>query len=336
MLTWLPDRARIIVTWRQLDDVHSVHTSFVHLDRHWVNRMRMAVRNDETGVWDYTDFPDAPPPVPPVPQRANFIQLNSGKYGAAADLIRSFVRVTCVIPVQIDGFPRPQKTGYGLVVDAERGLVVVSRAIVPFDLCDITVTVADSIQVDGRVQFLHPLQNYAIISYDPSLVLAPVQSARLSQEMIKLGADTIFIGFNQNLRVTAANTTVTDITTVTIPASSIAPRYRAINVDAITVDTSLAPQCGSGVLVAQDGTVEALWLTYTGDRHPSTRREMDYHLALATPTLLPVIEQLQKGKTTKPRILSMEFQVIQMSQARVLGVSESMPPLVSSSSSARP
>lgn len=318
----IPDRARIIVTWRQLDDVHSVHTSFVHLDRHWVNRMRMAVRNDETGVWDYTDFADAPPPVPPVPQRANFIQLNSGKYGAAADLIRSFVRVTCVIPVQIDGFPRPQKTGYGLVVDAERGLVVVSRAIVPFDLCDITVTVADSIQVDGRVQFLHPLQNYAIISYDPSLVLAPVQSARLSQEMIKLGADTIFIGFNQNLRVTAANTTVTDITTVTIPASSIAPRYRAINVDAITVDTSLAPQCGSGVLVAQDGTVEALWLTYTGDRHPSTRREMDYHLALATPTLLPVIEQLQKGKTTKPRILSMEFQVIQMSQARVLGVSE--------------
>lgn len=46
----------------------------------------------------------------------------------------------------------------GLVIDAAKGLVVISRAIVPYDLCDISITIADSIVVEGKVVFLHPLQ----------------------------------------------------------------------------------------------------------------------------------------------------------------------------------
>ena len=55
----------------------------------------------------------------------------------------------------------------GVVIDAEKGLVVISRAIVPYDLCDIYITIADSIIVEGKVVFMHPLQNYAIVRYDP-------------------------------------------------------------------------------------------------------------------------------------------------------------------------
>jgi pro-apoptotic serine protease NMA111 len=72
-------------------------------------------------------------------------------------------------------------------VDAEKGFVVVSRAVVPYDLCDISITVAESIIVEGKVLFLHPLQNYAVVQYDPRLVQAPVQSARLSSEHVKQG-----------------------------------------------------------------------------------------------------------------------------------------------------
>lgn len=72
-------------------------------------------------------------------------------------------------------------------MDAEKGLVVVSRAVVPYDLCDISITVAESIVVEGTVLFLHPLQNYAVVQYDPTLVKAPVQSARLSSEHITQG-----------------------------------------------------------------------------------------------------------------------------------------------------
>ncbi|KAL9120781.1 MAG: hypothetical protein Q9187_002666 [Circinaria calcarea] len=316
------DRARVVVTYKHLRDLHTLNTSIICVDRHWSSKMRMAIRNDRTGLWDYSDIADPLPASPPVPRTAEFVRLDSISYPAAADVIRSFVRVVCTMPVKLDGFPKARKIGFGVVVDAEKGLVIVSRAIVPYDLCDLSVTVADSIIVDAKVLFMHPLANYAIIQYDPSLVRAPVQTARLATETIKQGASTIFLGFNHNLRVVVAKTTVTDITTVAIPSNTAAPRYRAINLDAITVDTNLSGQCGNGVLVAEDGTVEALWLSYLGERSPHNK-DVEYHLGLATPTLLPIISQIRAGVVPDLRILNVETNTIQMSQVRIMGVSES-------------
>ncbi|GLA33027.1 hypothetical protein AnigIFM63326_001897 [Aspergillus niger] len=284
--------------------------------------MRLAVRNDDTGLWDFSDLADPIPALPPVPRKADFIQLDGVSQPAAADIVRSFVRVSCTMPLKLDGYPQAKKTGFGLVVDAEKGLVVVSRAIVPYDLCDINVTVADSIIVNAKVVFLHPLQNYSIIQYDPSLVQAPVQSAKLATDYIKQGQDTIFVGFNQNFRIVVAKTAVTDITTVSIPANASAPRYRAINLDAITVDTGLSGQCSNGVLIGEDGVVQALWLNYLGERTSNSHKDVEYHLGFATPSLLPVLSKVQQGEMPELRILNMESYVVQMSQARIMGVSE--------------
>ncbi|KAK3353659.1 trypsin-like cysteine/serine peptidase domain-containing protein [Lasiosphaeria hispida] len=318
----IPDKARVVITYKHLRDLHTLNTTIIYVDRHWSKKMKLAVRNDETGLWDFSSLADALPAVPPVPRTASFIQLEHTSHPAVADLVRSFVHVNCTMPVKLDGFPKNRKWGMGLVIDADKGLVAISRAIVPYDFCDISITIADSIIVEGKVVFLHPLQNYAIVQYDPKLVDAPVLSAKLSTEEITQGASTYFIGYNRIGRIVHAATTVTEIFAVTIPANSGAPRYRAVNVDAITVDTSLSGQCGSGVLVAQDGTVQALWLTYLGERSPTTHRDEEYHLGLATPTLLPVMSQIQKGIAPKLRMLSVEFRSIQMSQARPMGVSE--------------
>ncbi|CAK7564382.1 MAG: hypothetical protein SEPTF4163_002271 [Sporothrix epigloea] len=318
----IPDKARVVVTYQHLRDFHTLHTAIIYVDRHWSSKIRMAVRNDSSGLWDFSDLGDPLPALPPVPRTASFIQLKNMPHPAVADLVRSFVHVNCYMPLKLDGFPKNRKWGMGLVIDADKGLVVISRAIVPYDLCDITITIADSIVVEGKVVFLHPLQNYAIIQYDPSLVDAPVQSARLSSEELSQSAPTNFIGYNRISRVVHAATTVTEVFAVAIPANPGAPRYRAVNVDAITVDTNLSGQCGSGVLVSDDGTVRALWLTYLGERSPSTHRDEEYHLGLATPTLLPVIEQIQRGVVPKLRMLPVEVRAIQMSQARLMGVSE--------------
>ncbi|KAJ4389708.1 hypothetical protein N0V93_007180 [Gnomoniopsis smithogilvyi] len=318
----IPDKARIVVTYKHLRDLHTLNTTVIYIDRHWSSKMKLAVRNDESGLWDFTDLADPLPPVPPVPRKASFIQLEHTSHPAVAELVKSFVHVNCTMPVKLDGFPKNRKWGMGLVIDADKGLVVISRAIVPYDLCDISITIADSIVVEGKVVFLHPLQNYAIIQYDPKLVDAPVQSAKFSTEQITQGASTYFIGYNRIGRVVHTATSVTEIFAVAIPANSGAPRYRAVNVDAITVDTSLSSQCGSGVLVAPDGAVQALWLTYLGERSPSTHRDEEYHLGLAAPTLLPVVSKIQNGIVPKLRMLSVEFRSIAMSQARLMGVSE--------------
>ncbi|KAK4674847.1 hypothetical protein QC763_124240 [Podospora pseudopauciseta] len=322
VLKGIPDKSRVVVTYKHLRDLHTLNTTIIFVDRHWAKKMKLAVRNDKTGLWDFTNLADPLPPIPPVPTKARFIQLEHTSHPAVADLVRSFVHVQCTLPVKLDGFPKNRKWGMGLVVDAEKGLVVISRAIVPYDLCDISITIADSIVVEGKVVFLHPLQNYAIIQYDPKLVEAPVLSAKLGNEQISQGASTYFIGYNRIGRIVHAATTVTESFAVTIPANSGAPRYRAVNFDAITVDTSLSGQCGSGVLVAQDGTVQALWLTYLGERSHSTHRDEEYHLGLATPTLLPVLKQIQDGIVPKLRMLPVELRAVQMLQARLMGVSE--------------
>ncbi|EGP86655.1 Peptidase, trypsin-like protein [Zymoseptoria tritici IPO323] len=318
----IPDRARVVVRYKHLRDMHTLNTSIMLVDRHWHKNMRMAVRNDETGLWDFTDLSEPLPPADPVPRKANFISMEGAQHKAAVSIVQSFVRVSTSLPVKIDGFPKARKIGFGLVIDAEKGLVVVSRAIVPYDMCDISITIADSIIVEGKVVFLHPLQNYAIIQYDPKLVDAPVKSAKLATKSIKQGEETIFFGFNQNLRPVVAKTAVTDITTVAIPASASTPRYRAVNLDAITVDTSLSSQCGSGVLIAEDGTVQALWLTYLGERNPHNSKDVEYHLGFAVPALLPVVEQVRSGAKPNLRILNLETQTVQMSQSRIMGVSE--------------
>lgn len=318
----IPDRSRVVLSYKHIRDLHTRGTSIVYVDRHWHPKMRLASRNDTTGLWDFKEIGAPKPAAAPKVGHADFIQLDGIPYAAAAEIVRSFVRVSCNMPVKLDGFPAARKTGYGLVIDAEQGLVLVSRAIVPYDLCDITITVADSIIVDGKVVFMHPLQNYTIVKYDPSLVQAPVKTAILSTQNIKQGADTIFVGFNQNFRVVVAKTTVTDITTVAIPANASAPRYRAINLDAITVDTGLSSQCSNGVLIGMDGVVQALWLNYLGERTPSTHRDVDYHLGLSTPVVLPIISRIRQGDIPNLRILNMESYVVQMSQVRIMGVSE--------------
>jgi pro-apoptotic serine protease NMA111 len=207
----------------------------------------------------------------------------------------------------------------GLVIDAQKGLVVVSRAIVPYDLCDITITIADSIFVEAKVVFLHPLQNYCIIQYDPNLVDAPVQSAKLGNTDLAQGAETHFVGYRAGRFVHAA-TTVTEIRAVVIPANSDEPRYRALNVDGIYVDTTLAGRCRSGALVGADGTVQALWLTFLGKYNDTTKTDEEYYVGMATPTLLPVISQ--QSIVPKLRMLPVEFRNIAMSTARVMGVSD--------------
>lgn len=318
----IPDRTRVVISYRQIRDLHTKGTQIVYVDRHWHPKMRMAVRNDESGVWDFSDLADPIPAKPPVSMKASFIRLDGISQPAVAEIVRSFVRVSCIMPLKLDGYPQAKKTGFGLVIDAEKGLVIVSRAIVPYDLCDINITVADSIIVSGKVVFLHPLQNYTIIQYDPSLVDAPVKSARLSTDYIKQGHDTIFVGFNHNRCPVVAKTSVTDITTLSIPANGSSPRYRAINTDAITVDTGLSAQCSNGVLMSEDGVVQALWLNYLGERSPNSHKDKEYYLGLATPYVLPVTSKIQQGVTPQLRILNMESYVVQMSQARVMGVSQ--------------
>jgi pro-apoptotic serine protease NMA111 len=273
--------------------------------------MKLARRNDRTGLWDFSNTAELILAQTPTPVKASFIQLDST---AVTKIIQSSVRVSCTIPLRLDGFHKNYTTGFGVVVDASAGLVCVSRAIIPHSACNVNIIVADSIEVGGEVVFLHPFENYALLKYNPDLVQAPVKSAQLSAENMKLGQATIFVGLTDS-RVVFAKATVTDIATTAIPENTSTPRYHAINPDFIDVDTSLSYECPTGVLINEDGIVQALWLNYLG-------RKGYYHRGFATPSLLPIVSQIQQGHTPKLRTLDVEWDVISMDNARTRKVSE--------------
>ncbi len=319
----IPDKARVVVTYHSLSNIHALKTTIVYVDRHWTKDMTLAVRNDNTGLWDINELADPLPPVPLARQKASsFMRLEHIPHPAVADLVRSFVHVdcSCKTPIQPGNLEQLSSSGVGLVVDADKGIVVVSRAIVPSDLCDISVTIASSILVEAKILFLHPLQNYAVLQYDASTVDAPVLTARLSPVEISQGEPVYFVGYKElwGDRPRAHH----HLSEISAGCASglVLPRYKALNIDVLTVGTKLAEQCGSGVLVANDGTVRALWLTFPGEK--TDKGISKPHHGLSTAILLPVITQIREGAYPKLRVLPAEFRPITLSDARLMGVTE--------------
>lgn len=145
----IPDRARVPVVYYSIADTHTILVAVVQVERHW-SSFRLAVRNDNTGLWDFTDLGEALPPKPLKPSTKHFIQLDDS-LGPAKNLIRCLVKVNFYMPCRLDGFPRSRKQGTGVIVDKEKGLVIVSRSIVPTSMGDLTLNVADSLVIPAKV-----------------------------------------------------------------------------------------------------------------------------------------------------------------------------------------
>lgn len=182
---------------------------------------------DETGLWD---FHDIGPPLPAKPLKSITASLpDYSSLGPTEDLMKSMVKVSYYIPIRLDGFPKNRKFGSGLIIDAEKGLVVVSKAIVPYDLGDLHLTFADSVIIPGKVLFVHSTQNFSIVQYDPKLIGdTPIKTPKFSDIKLKQGMKAHLLAFNHNQKPVHTEVTVTDTTAVTIPISS-TPRPRAVN-----------------------------------------------------------------------------------------------------------
>ncbi|ROT36173.1 PDZ domain-containing protein [Sodiomyces alkalinus F11] len=321
----IPDRARVTFTYREISNRHTLRTAVIPINRHWPSKMKLVTRNDTTGLWDFTLLADALPPVAPErPFKAAFPkprrqrQQQTNVEATVGEITRSIVQVHCATPVHvlIDSSGLRGYKSAGLVLDAARGIVLVSRHLVRSSLCDVTVTIADSIVVPAKVIFLHPTQGYCLIRYDAALVDAPVRSAKLSEEQVEAGDAGVFVGGSDDLEMSCAPTTVTSTVLVDIDTFSL-PGYRPINTNVVSVDTIWGSRCGSGALVSLiDGKVLAVWQeTASGDSTVC--------YGLPGPTILNALSEFLAGGETVPRLRMLPAELVAISklQARMRGVS---------------
>src|SRR5581483_3861163 len=219
---------RTTIRYITIDDPNSSQLRSLRMDRRWFPAHHCD-RNDREGLWDCHDLPAGPAPKPIKVSSTEFPQFKGPRLQALAP---SLAMVTFDMPYSISGIIERNYHGTGLVVDAQRGLVVVDRNTVPVAVGDVTVTFAGTVQVPGRVVYVHPLHNLAVVAYDPKLLgNTPVKSAKLAPSELTAGEPVWVVGLGADSTMHSRSTQIASIDPLELPLSR-TMRFRDSNLEA--------------------------------------------------------------------------------------------------------
>jgi S1-C subfamily serine protease len=198
-----------------------------------------------------------PAPAPPKPGHTALKKYDNAQVRAIAP---SLVVVTFDLPYTVSGVADRHYYGTGLIVDKDRGLVLVDRNTVPVAIGDVTVTFAGSLEVKARVEQLHPLHNFAIISYDPAAINdTAVEEATFNNTELKPGDKVRVVGIKGDHQLVHQEATVSSVGPLVLPLSRTL-RFRDSNVEGISLVN--APTDFDGVMVDRRGRVMAMWSSF--------------------------------------------------------------------------
>jgi len=261
VLQTISDGERFSVHFFQLVNSRQKMQRVVTMDRRWFPASS-CYRDDVKGLWPCEEWPAKTLVSKPQPSTTRFV---TSETPALQRMVQSLVRVNFDMTYVVEGITETRYTGAGLLIDIERGWVLVDRDTVPTTLGDVTIIFAGSLEVPGHVEFVHPQHNFAMVSYDPTLIGdTPVRNVTFSDEPLAPGDDVWLIGSKMNHKLISHKTTVAEIDMLSLPLPSV-PRYRATNLEVISL-TSQANTVG-GVLTDKDGAVQALWSSFGYQRN---------------------------------------------------------------------
>ena len=124
------------------------------------------------------------------------------------------------MPYTVSGVSEQHYYGTGLVVDAGRGLVAVDRNTIPEAVGDVRVTFGGSLEIPGRVAYVHPLHNLALVAYDPALIGdTPVTAARFAARVPETGEDLWVVGMRNGEKLVSQSAVFASFEPVAYPLS---------------------------------------------------------------------------------------------------------------------
>jgi S1-C subfamily serine protease len=251
----LADGSRAQIRFITMDSPQNSVVRAFEMDRVWFPVMRCA-RDDSTGIWPCEELGAGPDREPPQTGSTVMTKYDDPRVAAIAS---SLVVVTFDLPYTVSGVSDRHYYGTGLIVDKERGLVLVDRNTVPVAIGDVTVTFAGSLEVDATVEQLHPIHNLAIVSYDPkSIGDTPVREAKFNTDTLQSGDDVLVVGIKGDHQLVHQESTVSAVEPLILPLSRTL-RFRDSNIEGIDL---VNPMDVDGVLVDNRGRVAALWSSF--------------------------------------------------------------------------
>ena len=308
-----PHDARLPVRFFQLSQPSAPMVAVMRNDRRWFS-MRHCRRDDATGKWPCVESPA--PPLESTPALGE-TRLDAEGAFAVRRIAASLVMVRTSIPYRLDGVHGDQFHGAGLIVDTERGLVVVDRETVPIALSDITITFAGSLEVPGELVYLHPEHNLAVVRYDPAQIGdSQVRSACLRDVALDVGDPVWMVGLTSTERVVSRRTLIARREPVQMPLTH-PPRFRDTNLELATLED--AAQTVGGVLSDRLGRVIAFWASFSSGSDAATE---GFFGAIATAHLERMVEPLRRGEPVDWHTVGLELEPLTLADARDRGLTD--------------
>ena len=311
-LAGLADGARAPVRYVTLEDPRAIQLKVIRMDRRWFPA-RKCKRDDALGIWPCVSIQAGPLPTAVAPATTQFAATGDPRIDQLAP---SLVMVTFDMPYSISGVTEKNYHGTGLIVDAKRGLVVVDRNTVPVAMGDVRITFNGTIEVPGKVEFVHPLHNIAVVSYDPkSIGDTPVRTASLIDKELQAGDDVWAVGQRSDSKIMSQRTQVASIDVVAFPLSRTL-RFRDSNLEVVNLVN--APTDFDGVLANDKGEVLALWSSFAFE----TQRELEQvNRGIPSDLVMETIKVVEDGKALYS--FEAEWDVDSLANARKLGLPDS-------------
>ena len=253
----LADGERVLVRYLTMENPQNSVVRLLEMNRVWFPSRRCA-RDDALGIWPCRNLADGPPPKA---AESGSTRLTRYQDPTVREIAPSLVVVTFDLPYTLSGVADRHYYGTGLIVDKERGYVLVDRNTVPIAIGDVTITFAGSLEVRGKVEQLHPLHNYAIVSYDPATIgSTPVREATFNTKTLRPGDEVWVVGIKGDHQLVHQQSTVSSVDPLMLPLSRTL-RFRDANIEGISLVN--APGDVDGVLVNKRGEVLATWSSFS-------------------------------------------------------------------------
>jgi pro-apoptotic serine protease NMA111 len=195
-----------------------------------------------------------------------------------------------------DGVHSRAFSGTGIIVhfSQQLGVVLVDRNTVAIGLGDIMLSLgAYPAEIPARVRFLHPLHNFALLSFDPSELssdaAAAIAAVRLRPSPpLRRGESVELVSLSKSLRILHRTSVVTNPAMAVSISQADVPRFRAVHEEVVKLDQDFGINY-SGVLSDRTGGIRALWGSYS---EQVDKEDTEWTAGLATAVFQPWIDAL--------------------------------------------
>ncbi len=303
------DGDRVSIRFSTMDDPNGGQLRSARVDRRWF-LARHCDRDDVAGTWQCRPLAAAPASKPATAGTTSFGKATDPR---AVRLAPALVGVNFDMPYSISGITDRNYYGTGLLVDAARGLVVVDRNTVPVSVGDVRLTFAGALEVPGKVEYVHPLHNFAVVSFDPKLIGAtPARAAILARRDFPTAEPVWVVGLGRDGDLKVRETQIGDIEPITLPLSRTL-QFRDSNIEGASLTTSVGTD--DGVIVDKKGEVLGMWSSFA---YENGREMQQLSRGIAIDVVADMIDRLRANKPLHS--LDAEFATAPLASASRLGL----------------